>query len=108
MVGKHGFQQDVSGASTLQGAAWQQDMIPFSLKDSQIGGIYRLGWCLSRQNRALSGRPERLHPAGDDQRGGEDAVSGGGGSRLLPVTDGPVQHGCERDPLNVPTLSILL
>lgn len=46
------------------------------------------------QNRALSWRPERRRPAGDDQRGAEDAVSRGGGARLLPVTVGPVHHGC--------------
>lgn len=64
-----------------------------SEEDSQLEGIYGL-MLFFRQNRALSGRPERRHPAGDGQRGAEGAVSRGGGARLLPVTDGPIQHGC--------------
>lgn len=50
---------------------------------------------LSWQNRPLSGQPEWQHPAGDDQGGAEDAVSRGGGARLLPVTDDPVYHCCK-------------
>lgn len=71
------------------------DMSPFQrrilrLRDFSVDRVL----VFFRQNRALSGRPERRHPAGDEQRGAEDAVSRGGGARLLPVTDGPVLHGC--------------
>lgn len=43
------------------------------------------------QHGSLSGGAERLHAAGDDQRGTEDRVSRGRGAGLLPVTGGQVR-----------------
>lgn len=60
-----------------------------------------------RQNYPLSGRPEWCHPTGDDQRGAEDAVSRGGGPRLLPVTDSPVHNCCKFEPSTGSDVSIL-
>lgn len=59
------------------------------------------------QNHPLPGRPEWCHPTGDEQRGAEDAVSRGGGPRLLPVTDGPVHNCCKFEPSTGSDVSIL-
>lgn len=67
----------------------------------------RLRQLMVLQDGGLPGRPERSHPAGDEQGGSEGAVSGGGGPGLLPVTAAPVQHGCEWEPPLSPLVSLV-
>lgn len=79
------------GIKPLQFMQFQMRIFQMDLSVDDVCGLFL-------QNRPLSWRPERRHPAGDDQGGAEDSVSRGGGPRLLPVTDGPVHHCCKWEP----------